>query len=99
MSPPPYAGGKGLTNIFANLFEVISAYGTNGLSLGWPGKNYSLCGEWTTLSKIIICLIMLLGRHRTMPRKIDPALARSNARAEALIRTVRGELYNFGEGC
>lgn len=74
------------------VFEVVSAYGTVGLSLGIPTvgphntldfrvslirrfqANYSLCGAFHPLSKLIICLVMLRGRHRGLPVAIDRAV-------------------------
>ncbi|GAA5873110.1 hypothetical protein JCM3774_000344 [Rhodotorula dairenensis] len=41
--------------IFSLLFEVVSAYGTVGLSLGNNRNNTSLSGVLSTLSKLIIC--------------------------------------------
>jgi len=72
----------GLTNpannswfdIFTIVFELVSAYGTVGLSLGLPTANYSLSGAFHPLSKLIICLVMLRGRHRGLPVAIDRAV-------------------------
>lgn len=61
-------------NIFAVLFEIVSAYGTVGLSLGIPTENYSLSGAFNTLSKLIICFVMLRGRHRGLPVALDRAV-------------------------
>ncbi|KAI0365314.1 TrkH-domain-containing protein [Pilatotrama ljubarskyi] len=61
-------------NIFALIFELVSAYGTVGLSLGVPGSNYSLSGDMHTLSKLIICAVMLRGRHRGLPVALDRAV-------------------------
>lgn len=38
-------------NLFDVLFEIMSAYGTSGLSMGGPGLPYSLCGAFTPFSK------------------------------------------------
>lgn len=38
-------------NLFDIMFEILSAYGTSGLSMGAPGKPYSLCGEFNNVSK------------------------------------------------
>ncbi|KAI9442969.1 TrkH-domain-containing protein [Lactarius indigo] len=59
---------------FAVFFEVVSAYGTVGLSLGIPSKNFSLSGAMSTLSKLIICAVMLRGRHRGLPVALDRAI-------------------------
>ncbi|KAF8320327.1 TrkH-domain-containing protein [Clavulina sp. PMI_390] len=61
-------------DIFSLLFEVISAYGTVGLSLGAPGQNYSLAGALHPLSKLILCAVMIRGRHRGLPVAIDRAV-------------------------
>ncbi|KAG9044097.1 low affinity potassium transporter [Tulasnella sp. UAMH 9824] len=65
---------QGWFNIFSVLFELVSAYGTVGLSLGIPDKNYSFSGALTTLSKLIIIAVMIRGRHRGLPVAIDRAV-------------------------
>ncbi|KAI0317188.1 cation transport protein-domain-containing protein [Amylostereum chailletii] len=61
-------------DIFSIMFEIVSAYGTVGLSLGLPFANYSLSGEFRPLSKLIVCVVMLRGRHRGLPVAIDRAV-------------------------
>jgi len=61
-------------NIFSIIFELVSAYGTVGLSLGIPDQYYSLSGEFSTLTKLIFCLVMIRGRHRGLPAAIDRAV-------------------------
>ncbi|KZO98890.1 hypothetical protein CALVIDRAFT_511724 [Calocera viscosa TUFC12733] len=61
-------------DIFPIMFEVVSAYGTNGMSLGVTWNNFSLSGGFTALSKVVICLVMLRGRHRGLPVAIDRAV-------------------------
>ncbi|KAF8161298.1 cation transport protein-domain-containing protein [Crassisporium funariophilum] len=68
------AADFGWFNIFTILFELVSAYGTVGLSLGIPTQNYSLVGSFRPLSKLIVCLVMLRGRHRGLPVAIDRAV-------------------------
>ncbi|OSD00246.1 TrkH-domain-containing protein [Trametes coccinea BRFM310] len=60
--------------IFTVVFELVSAYGTVGLSLGVPYANYSFSGALRPLSKLIICAVMLRGRHRGLPVAIDRAV-------------------------
>ncbi|KAI9667091.1 MAG: low affinity potassium transporter [Alyxoria varia] len=60
--------------MFSVLFEVISAYGTVGLSLGYPGTDASLCGQFRTLSKLIIIAMQIRGRHRGLPYALDKAI-------------------------
>ncbi|KCV68420.1 hypothetical protein H696_04714 [Fonticula alba] len=64
----------GNITIFNILFEVVSAYGNIGLSLGYPGAVTSLSGRMTLASRLIILLTMLLGRHRHLPHSIDSAV-------------------------
>lgn len=40
--------------IFRIIFECTSAYSTIGLSLGVPSNNYSFCGDFGTVSKLIV---------------------------------------------
>ena len=61
-------------SVFAIVFEVVSAYGCVGISLGLPNENYSFSGGWHVLSKLIMCAVMLRGRHRGLPVAIDRAV-------------------------
>lgn len=65
-------------NVFSCLFEVVSAYGTVGLSLGFPGVNTSLTGEFSTISKLVIIAMMIRGRHRGLPYALDRAIMLPN---------------------
>ncbi|BGP04531.1 hypothetical protein JCM10049v2_000333 [Rhodotorula toruloides] len=60
--------------IFSLIFEIVSAYGTVGLSLGNNRTATSLAGVLSTLSKLIVCAVMLRGRHRGLPIAIDRAV-------------------------
>lgn len=60
--------------MFSVLFEIISAYGTVGLSLGYPTINASFSGEFRTLSKLIILAMQIRGRHRGLPYELDRAI-------------------------
>jgi potassium uptake Trk family protein len=61
-------------NVFSIFFECTSAYGNVGLSLGHPSNNTSLCGHFTLFSKLVICALMLRGRHRMLPYSMDRAI-------------------------
>ncbi|KAK6522649.1 hypothetical protein TWF281_002085 [Arthrobotrys megalospora] len=61
-------------SFFNICFEAVSGYGTVGVSTGYPGVNYSFAGEFKPLSKIVMCLIMLRGRHRGLPVALDKAV-------------------------
>ena len=78
------------------VFEIVSAYGTVGLSLGIPSvesssgfssfafpllmalfcfkKNYSLAGAMSNASKLVLCAVMLRGRHSGLPVALDRAI-------------------------
>ncbi|KAB5584765.1 cation transport protein-domain-containing protein [Coniochaeta sp. 2T2.1] len=51
-------------SVFNVIFEVVSAYGCVGISVGLPNEAYSFSGGWHTPSKLVLCLVMLRGRHR-----------------------------------
>jgi len=61
-------------SVFNIIFEVISGYGSVGISVGLPNVAYSFCGGWHTLSKLILCAVMIRGRHRGLPVAIDKAV-------------------------
>lgn len=80
-----------IPNVVSLVFELVSAYGTVGLSLGVPyvridlqisrctltwlfQANYSFSGALSPLSKLIVCVVMLRGRHRGLPVAIDRAV-------------------------
>ena len=60
--------------MFAVLFEVVSAYGTVGLSLGYTGINASLSAEFGVVSKLVIIAMQIRGRHRGLPYELDRAI-------------------------
>ncbi|KAE8375434.1 cation transport protein-domain-containing protein [Aspergillus bertholletiae] len=60
--------------IWSVLFEVVSAYGTVGLSMGYPGVNASFASQFQTLSKLVIIAMQIRGRHRGLPYSLDRAI-------------------------
>ncbi|PTB64354.1 hypothetical protein BBK36DRAFT_57231 [Trichoderma citrinoviride] len=70
-------GGKivgGRFDLFAVLFEIVSAYGTVGLSMGVPGVNASLSSQFSVPGKLIIVAMQIRGRHRGLPYGLDRAV-------------------------
>jgi hypothetical protein len=70
-------GGRlmsGDISMFGVLFEIVSAYGTVGLSLGYPNTNTSLCAQFSVLGKLVIIAMMIRGRHRGLPYGLDRAV-------------------------
>ncbi|RDW65510.1 hypothetical protein BP5796_10202 [Coleophoma crateriformis] len=61
-------------SVFNHMFEVVSAYGPVGLSVGLPTQDYSFCGSWKRGAKVVLCAVMLRGRHRGLPVAIDAAI-------------------------
>jgi Trk-type K+ transport system membrane component len=61
-------------SIYRTIFDTISAYGTVGLSLGYPGTVVSFCASFSTFSKFVMCCFMMLGRMRMLPSDIDPTV-------------------------
>jgi len=66
--------GDSAFTLFTILFEIVSAYGTVGLSLGYPTIDASLSAEFHTISKLIIIAMMIRGRHRGLPYSLDKAI-------------------------
>lgn len=60
--------------MFAVLFEVVSAYGTVGLSLGYTGINASFSAEFGVIAKLVIIAMQIRGRHRGLPYELDRAI-------------------------
>lgn len=60
--------------IFSVLFEIVSAYGTVGLSMGYPNTNSSFSAQFTTVSKLVIIAMQIRGRHRGLPYELDRAV-------------------------
>ncbi|KAI5465633.1 cation transport protein-domain-containing protein [Mariannaea sp. PMI_226] len=78
---------KGDFDLFAVLFEVVSAYGTVGLSIGGLTYNAALCSQFTVVGKLIIVAMQIRGRHRGLPYGLDraillPSESRFNTEAE-----------------
>lgn len=61
-------------SVFNIIFETVSAYGCVGISTGLPNQAYSFSGGWHTLSKLVLCAVMIRGRHRGLPVAIDRAI-------------------------
>ena len=89
--------------IFSCLFEIISAYGTVGLSLGYPTVNASFSSQFKVLSKLVIIAMQIRGRHRGLPYELDRAillpsesLHRKEAQeGEKMLQRRRSELFHY----
>ncbi|KAF8169153.1 cation transport protein-domain-containing protein [Mycena galopus ATCC 62051] len=61
-------------DLFRVVFELVSAFGGIGLSLGLPTDNFSFSGALRPLSKLVIIVIMVRGRHRGLPVGVERAV-------------------------
>lgn len=68
---------------------IADEYSANvGLSLGYPTVNTSLCGQFTVFSKLVICAMMIRGRHRGLPYQLDRAIVLPNERLDEMLEGV-----------
>ncbi|KAK3984554.1 potassium transporter [Cladorrhinum sp. PSN332] len=79
-------------DVFSVFFEVMSAYGNVGLSLGYPAVKTSLCGIFSPFSKVVICAMMIRGRHRGLPYTLDRAIMLPSERMQE-----NGEMAPLGK--
>jgi hypothetical protein len=61
-------------SMFSVLFEIVSAYGTVGLSLGYTNINASFSAEFGVIAKLVIIAMQIRGRHRGLPYELDRAI-------------------------
>ncbi|KHJ35019.1 putative component of the trk1p-trk2p potassium transport system [Erysiphe necator] len=66
--------GDSRFTLFSIIFEIVSAYGTVGLSLGYRNINASLSSEFGVVGKIVIIAMQIRGRHRGLPHELDRAI-------------------------
>lgn len=86
--------GDSAFTLFSVLFEVVSAYGTVGLSLGYTNINASFSAEFGVIAKLVIIAMQVRGRHRGLPYELDRAILLPSEHlqkkeAEEAARTVR----------
>lgn len=67
-------GDPAAFSLFNILFEIVSAYANNGVSIGLPTAAFSFSGGWHGGSKFVLVLVMLRGRHRDLPVALDRAV-------------------------
>lgn len=89
--------------LFTVLFEVVSAYGTVGLSFGYPGVNTSFSGQFNVVSKLVIIAMQIRGRHRGLPYALDravllPSDSLNRREAEESERRMRRRASNLSGG-
>eukprot|EP00727_Mastigamoeba_balamuthi_P009914 m51a1_g5545 putative cation transport domain containing protein (803) ;mRNA; r:485928-489516 len=58
-----HSGDIERTSLLKVAFEIVSAYGTVGYSLGYPGMACSLAGALTMQSRLLLMITMLMGHN------------------------------------
>ena len=76
-------------DLLKTLFETVSAFGTVGLSMGENGAPVSLSAFFSPIGKVLVMLIMFVGRLG--PLTLAIAVARRSA-AQAKIRYPEGKI-------
>ena len=80
-------GGSGA--LFYIVFELTSAFGNVGLSLGSiadPSRPTSYSGDLTAAALLIVCAVQIFGRTRDMPAAVDSALSLPTVDAADVLR-------------
>ncbi|GAA5807391.1 hypothetical protein MFLAVUS_000752 [Mucor flavus] len=67
MSPSP-------VTIATVIYECVSAFGNVGASTGYPNTATSQAGQYRSLSKLVLIILMYKGRHRGLPASIDRSI-------------------------
>lgn len=76
------SGDSGDFDFLKVVFEMASAYGTCGLSLGYRNQSGSFSSVWSTSSQMLLVFVMILGRLRGLPDSIDPSVRVSMRKAQ-----------------
>jgi Trk-type K+ transport system membrane component len=86
-----------VVDFFDVLFEVISAYGNVGLSMGFPGSMASLCGNMSTVGKLVLIFVMMVGKLRGLPTHSDAVSDFSFKELKFWVRKAKRERKEAGE--
>jgi Trk-type K+ transport system membrane component len=73
------------------IFEIVSAFGTVGFTLGYPNVTSSFATVLSPASKVILVITMLMGRHRGLLASMKDQEAIEHSAAD-LIRRRREEV-------
>lgn len=88
--------------LFYAAFELASAFGNVGLSLGsiqHSGANKSFSGDLSPASLLVLIVVMLGARTRELPRRIDASLTLPNISGSDVLRATvvnsQGQAFNL----
>ena len=82
-------GGTTAGVLFYIIFELTSAFGNVGLSLGSlrrPNSPASFSRDLNAMCLLIVCLVQVAGRTRDMPAMVDSALSLPTIDTEDVLR-------------
>jgi Trk-type K+ transport system membrane component len=83
--------------VFKIIFEIISAFGAVGLSLGYPNVASSFATVLSPASKTILVITMLMGRHRGLLASMKDQEAIEHSAADLLKRRREELIYEYEE--
>ncbi|CAF4974905.1 unnamed protein product [Rotaria sp. Silwood1] len=81
--------------VFKVVFEIISAFGTVGLTLGYPNVASSFSTILSPASKTILIITMLMGRHRGLLASMTDQEAIEHSAADLLNRRREELIYEY----
>ena len=70
--------------IFGIFFEIVSAYGTVGLTMGNPNVTTCLSADFCVISKLVMCAVLIRGRCRGLPYALDRAIMLPSRKVQQL---------------
>ncbi|CAF0758888.1 unnamed protein product [Adineta ricciae] len=81
--------------VFKIIFEIISAFGAVGLTLGYPNVSSSFATVLSPTSKAILVVTMLMGRHRGLLASMKDQEAIEHSASDLLHRTREELIYKY----
>jgi Trk-type K+ transport system membrane component len=81
--------------VFKIIFEIISAFGAVGLTLGYPNIASSFATVLTPASKTILVITMLMGRHRGLLASMKDQEAIEHSAADLLRRRQEEIIFEY----
>jgi Trk-type K+ transport system membrane component len=83
--------------VFKIIFEIISAFGAVGLTLGYPSVASSFATVLSPASKTILVITMLMGRHRGLLASMKDQEEIERSAADLLRRRREEIIYEYEE--
>ncbi|UJR13449.1 hypothetical protein I4U23_000463 [Adineta vaga] len=81
--------------VFKIIFEIISAFGAVGLTLGYPNVSSSFATVLSPASKAILVITMLMGRHRGLLASMKDQEAIEHSAADLLHRLREEVIHEY----